>query len=36
MATDLKSVSKNVLIGEAEQMISAADRISDKIVEAIK
>ena len=27
-------VSRNVLIGEAEQMISAADRISDKIVEA--
>lgn len=36
MATDLKSVSKNVLIGEAEQMISAADRISEKIVEACK
>ena len=34
MATDLKSVSKNVLIGEAEQIISAADKISEKIVEA--
>ena len=34
MASDLKLVSKNVLIGEAEQMISAADRISDKVVEA--
>ena len=36
MARDLKLVSKNVLIGEAEQMISAADRISDKVVEACK
>ena len=36
MASDLKLVSKNVLIGEAEQMISAADRISDKVVEACK
>ncbi len=34
MVTDLKSVSKNVLIGEAEQIISAADRISDIIVKA--
>jgi len=34
MATDLKSVSKNVLIGEAEQMITAADKISEKVVEA--
>jgi len=36
MSQDLKMVSRNVLIGEAEQMISAADRISDKIVEACK
>lgn len=36
MTSDLKLVSKNVLVGEAEQMISAADRISDKIVEACK
>ena len=28
---DLKAVAKNVLVGEAEQMISAADRISDKM-----
>jgi len=34
MNQDLRMVSRNVLIGEAEQMISAADRISDKIVEA--
>ena len=34
MNQDLRQVSRNVLIGEAEQMISAADRISDKIVEA--
>ena len=32
MNQDLRQVSRNVLIGEAEQMISAADRISDKIV----
>ena len=36
MSQDLKMVSRNVLIGEAEQMISAADRIADKIVEACK
>ena len=36
MTNDLKLVSRNVLIGEAEQMISAADRISDKVVEACK
>ena len=27
----LKSVAKNVLVGEGEQLINAADRISDKM-----